>query len=234
MNAEDAKKLLSQGHHQAAKDLLQDLDSAGESTAEIQYLLGTIYHRENNLAEAVEKFKRALQMDSNFTDAAISLSIIYNDTGHYQEGKQIFEQAEKSALNKSGSVNPSIVLSREIASRHVELGDLYRKLQRFDEAANEYLKASRVDPENIDSRILLAKTHGQRGQMKIAQQELEKLCQEHPDHVPARVHLALLYYAVGNVVDAQIELQEAQMKDPNNSQVRMYLDMTRQATESVL
>jgi Flp pilus assembly protein TadD len=91
-----------------------------------------------------------------------------------------------------------------------------------------------VDPENVDSRILLAKTHGQRGQMKLALQELENLVREKPDHVSARVHLALLYYAIGNVVDAQIELQEAQLKDPGNRQVKMYLDMTRQATESTI
>lgn len=232
MNTEYAKKLLAQGHHEAAKDLLLEMDLSAQSTAETQYLLGTILHRENKLAEAVDRFKRALQLDSNFTDAAISLSIIYNDIGHYQEGKKVFEQAEKSAVGKTGSPTPSIVLSREISSRHVELGELYRKLQRFDEAANEYLKASRVDPENIDARILLAKTHGQRGQMKLAKEELQKLVNEHPDHIPARVHLALLYYAIGNTVDAQIELQEAQMKDPTNTQVRMYLDLTRQATES--
>ncbi|RZA00591.1 MAG: tetratricopeptide repeat protein, partial [Proteobacteria bacterium] len=128
----------------------------------------------------------------------------------------------------------SIVLSKEISGKHLELGNLYRSLQRFDEAANEYLKASRVDPENVQARILLAKTHGQRGQMKLAQQELEGLVREKPDHIAARVHLALLYFAIGNVVDAQIELQEAQLKDPGNRQVRMYLDMTRQATESTI
>ncbi len=234
MTLEDAKKLLAQGHTAAAKDLLIDLDHGGQSTAELQYLLGTILHRENKFAEAVDRFKRSLQIDPHFTDAAISLSIIYNDTGHYQEGKQVFEQAEKAAFHKSVSPTPSIVLAREISEKHLELGNLYRKLQRFDEAANEFLKAARVDPDNIEARILLAKTHGQRGHMKQAQLELENLVREHPDHVPARIHLALLYYALGNVVDAQIELHEAQLKEPNNSQVKMYIDMTRSATESTL
>lgn len=234
MTIEDAKKLLAQGHTAAAKDLLMDLDNGGQSTAELQYLLGTIFHRENRFAEAVDRFKRALQIDPHFTDAAISLSIVYNDTGHYQEGKQIFEQAEKAAFHKSPLPTPSIVLAREISQKHLELGNLYRKLQRFDEAANEFLKASRVDPENLDARILLAKTHGQRGQMRQAQTELEKLVREHPDHAPARVHLALLYYALGNVVDAQIELHEAQLKEPSNEQVKMYINMTRQATESTI
>ncbi|MGE3261635.1 MAG: tetratricopeptide repeat protein [Bacteriovoracia bacterium] len=234
MNLDDAKRLLAQGHSEAAKDLLLDIDSAGAATAETQYVLGTIFHRENRLGEAVDRFKRALQLDPHFTDAAISLSVIYNDTGHYQEGAQVFAQAEKSAHRKSGGPTPSIMLGKEISAKHLELGNLYRKLQRFDEAANEFLKAGRVDPENIEARILLAKTHGQRGQMKLAQQELENLVRENPDHVNARVHLALLYHALGNVVDAQIELQEAQMKDPANRQVKMYLDMTRQSTESSL
>ncbi|MGZ3657064.1 MAG: tetratricopeptide repeat protein [Bdellovibrionota bacterium] len=234
MTIEDAKKLLAQGHTAAAKDLLMDLDHGGQSTAELQYLLGTIFHRENKFAEAVDRFKRSLQIDPHFTDAAISLSIIYNDTGHYQEGKQVFEQAEKAAMHKSLVPTPSIVLARETSTKHLELGNLYRRLQRFDEAANEFLKASRVDPENFDARILLAKTHGQRGQMNQARVELEKLVREHPEHVPARIHLALLYYALGNTVDAQIELHEAQLKDPNNEQVRMYIEMTRQATESTI
>jgi tetratricopeptide (TPR) repeat protein len=232
MNLEDAKRLLAQGHWEAAKDLLMDLDNGGLGSAELQYILGTIYHRENRFAEAVDRFKRSLQIDPHFTDAAISLSIIYNDTGHYQEGKMVFEQAEKAAVKKTGAPSPSIVLSKEISAKHMELGNLYRSLQRFDEAANEFLKASRVDSENIDARILLSKTHGQRGQMKLAQQELENLVREKPEHISARIHLALLYYAIGNVVDAQIELHEAQLKDPSNQQVKMYLELTRQATES--
>ena len=224
--------MLALGHSEAAKDILLDLDAAGEATAESQYLLGTILHRENKLAEAVDRFKRALQLDGSFTDAAISLSVIYNDTGHYQEGKAVFEQAEKSAMRKTGRPTPSVVLAKEISQKHLDLGNLYRQLQRFDEAANEFLKAARVDPENVEARILLSKTHAQRGQMRIAQEELEGLVREKPDNVSARVHLALLYYAIGNVVDAQIELQEAQMKDPSNRQVKMYLEMTRGATES--
>ncbi len=232
MNVEDAKKLLARGYLEAAKDLLLDLDDSGQGNAEAQYILGTIFHRENRFSEAVERFQRALQLDPSFTDAAISLSIIYNDTGHYQEGKKVFEQAEQAAHRKVGSPSPSVLVSKEISEKHLELGNLYRSLQRFDEAANEFLKASRIDPQNIEARILLAKTHGQRGQMKLAQQELENLVRENPDHISARVHLALLYYAIGNVVDAQIELHEAQLKDPNNRQVKMYLELTKQATES--
>lgn len=234
MTIEQAKRFLAEGHWQAAKDVLLDLDNSGRGNAEVQYILGTLLHRENRFAEAVDRFKRALQIDPQFTDAAISLSIIYNDTGHYQEGKQVFEQAEKAAHRRPGKPAPSVILQKELSQKHLDLGNLYRSLQKFDEAANEFLKAARVDPENVDARILLSKTHGQRGQMRLAQQELETLVREKPENVSARVHLALLYYAMGNVVDAQIELQEALVKAPNNRQVKMYLEMTRGATESLI
>jgi len=51
MNLDTAKRLLAQGHAEAAKDLLLDMDSGGQTTAEAQYLLGTIFHRENQLAD---------------------------------------------------------------------------------------------------------------------------------------------------------------------------------------
>lgn len=235
MTLDEIKKFLAEHNYNEAKRLLIDFDATGEATAESNYLLGTIFHRDNQLPEAVEAFKRSLLLDPNFTDSAISLSIIYNDIGHYQEGKSVFQQAQKSIEKKAtNTLSPSVILSAEIAKKHLELGNLYRKVQRFDEAANEFLKAKRANPENLDARILLAKVQGQRGQLKLAHQELLELVKEHPSYIPARTHLALLYYAMGNTVDAQMELQQALHYDPNNQQVKTYLSMTEQATESVL
>ncbi len=235
MTLDEIKKILAEHRYDDAKKYLIDFDNTGEATAESQYLLGTIFHRNNQLPEAVEAFKRSLLLDANFTDSAISLSIIYNDIGHYQEGKSVFQQAQKSVEKKSTkNPSPSVILSAEISNKHLELGNLYRKVQRFDEAANEYIKAKRVHPENLEARILLAKVQGQRGQLKLAHQELLELVKEHPQHIPARTHLALLYYAMGNTVDAQMELQQALFHDPENEQVKMYLSLADKATESTL
>lgn len=229
-----AKQLLSKGNNEDALDILLELDSGGLGGVEAQYLIGTIFHRQNKFEAAVERFKRAIQIDPNFTDAAISLSIIYNDTGHYEEGKKIFQQAEVRAKKSANSPSPSILVLKDIASKHLELGNLYRRLQRYDEAANEYLKASRIDPNNVEARILLAKAHGHRKQWKVAENELLALVRAFPNNSSARIHLALVYYATGNTVDAQMELLEAKSKDPSNEQVDMYLRMMDNATESTM
>jgi tetratricopeptide (TPR) repeat protein len=231
---EAVKKMVAEKKFREAIEALVAIESGGEATAESQYLLGTVYHRVNHLAEAVNAFKRSLLLDPQFTDSAISLSVIYNDTGHYKEAQEVFERAEKNLQENQGSASHSVILDRELAERHIELGNLYRKLQRFDAAAHEYMKAVRLDPRNLQSRINLAKTLAQRGQTKLAQRELENLIAEHPRHVAARVHLALLLYSMGNAVDARMELSQALLYDPQNKQVRMYLAMTEKATESTM
>ena len=229
------KALLRKGQHLEAQDALLALDASGEANAETQYLLGTIFHRQNHLSEAVQAFKRSLLINPGFTDSAISLSVIYNDTGHYKEAQVIFERAE-AAVKPGGelSSSPSVVLDREIAEKHRELGNLYRKLQRFDAAANEYLKAIRLDTNNKMARVELSKVLAQRGQTKLAKIELQNLVRDFPDFIVARIQLALLYYSAGNVVDARIELNAALIKEPQNQLVKMYIAMTEQATESVI
>lgn len=213
---------------------LNALDRSGESSAESQYLLGTIYHRLNKLGPAVQSFKRSLLLDPTFTDSAISLSIIYNDTGHYEEARKIFEQAEESVKENQINSSNSVVLDKALARKHVELGDLYRNIQRFDAAAHEYLKATKLDDKNLDARVNLAKTLAQRGQSKLAKRELEKVISENPNFIPARVNLALLLYSMGHVVDARMELQQAQVLSPQNELIKTYIALTESATETRL
>lgn len=233
-NLVEIKELVNEQEFGPAVRALVALEQRGEASAESQYLLGTVYHRLNRLGQAVDAFKKSLLMDPDFTDSAISLSVIYNDTGHYDEARKIFEKAEKTAKANAGHSSNSVVLDRAIAQKHLELGDLYKRIQRFDAAANEYMKAARLDPKNLEARVNLAKTLAQRGQTKLAKIELEKLVQEYPTHTAARVNLALLLYSIGNVIDARIELQTARVHAPDNELIKTYLALTESATESTV
>ena len=54
------------------------------------HLQGTQYYLHGNLSKAIASFKKILADDPKHTDAAISLSIIYNDIGKYDEAKRIY------------------------------------------------------------------------------------------------------------------------------------------------
>lgn len=228
------KRLMSDQRHEEAEEALRTLDSQGEASAESQYLLGTLLHRKNLLVDAVDAFKRAMQMDPAFVDAAISLSIIYNDTGRYEDARELYRQAESAVRGKPHSPAHSVVLDREIAAKHVELGDLYRQILRFGDAALEYKKALLIDPRQLDARIHLAKSLAQQGEAAAALQQMQALVKDYPTNAKARVQLALLYFSLGNVIDSQMELSQALVHNPNDPEVKMYLAMTKAATVSTL
>jgi tetratricopeptide (TPR) repeat protein len=228
------KSMLSRGEYDQAESALQHLDMSGSANAESQYLLGTLQHRKNFLVDAVESFRRALLLDPKFVDAAIGLSIIYNDTGRYAEASELYKQAERMAGARSHSPSHSIVLDKEIAQKHIDLGSLYRQVLRFADAAAEFQKALQLDPENVEAKIHMAKCLAQQGSSKQALELMKNLVKERPAQAKLRIQLALLYFSLGNAIDAQVELQQALVLDPGNEEVKMYLAMTSQASISTV
>ena len=200
-----------------------------ERKTELQ-LLGTCHYLQGQLSNAIECFKKVLLLDLKHTDAAISLSIIYNDIGKYDEAKKIYQIANQSLqLKRAGSDQ---LLDRKFALKHIELGDLYFKYHRYDDALDDYSRAARLDPQEFETRIKLAKVYAKKGYTTRAIQELQQLCREQDGFIPARVHLGLMYFSMGNVIDAQLEWERARERDPSNPEIQTYLEMAQQATET--
>ncbi|NUM88465.1 MAG: class I tRNA ligase family protein, partial [Bdellovibrionales bacterium] len=205
-----ARALIRARQLHEAERLLGELHLSGRGTSESWYVLGSLFYQRNEIKPSVDAFRRALQMDPSFVDAAISLSVVFNDTGNYAEGRRYFEIAERAAKNhKERVAGGSVIKAREISRRHRDLGEEYMRLTRWDEAFQEFQKAVRLDPTHHEARILLSKVHAQKGRFKEASAELRTVVDLDPRHIPARLHLALLYFALGNAADAQIELTEA-------------------------
>lgn len=194
------------------------------------HLLGTSYYLQGQLTKSIDCFKKILDLDPKHTDSAISLSIIYNDIGKYDEAKKIYQVANQSlALKRQGSDS---LLDRKFALKHIELGDLYFKYHRYDDALEDYSRAARLDPQQLEIRIKIAKVYAKKGYTTRAIQELQQLCHEHQDFITARVHLGLMYFSQGNVIDAQLEWERARAQDPSNPEIQTYLEMAKQATET--
>ncbi len=194
------------------------------------HMSGMAFYFQNNLAKSIECFKAALEIDPKFTDAAITLSIIYNDIGRYDDAKKIYSLANQSlSLKRHGD---DAELDRKFALKHIEIGDLYFKYHRYDEALEDYLKALRLDPEEADHRIKIAKVYAKKGFTTRAIQELQRISNDDQKNVSARIHLGLMYYSLGNVIDAEQEWDKALAIDPYNQEIQTYLEMAKQATET--
>lgn len=218
---------LSRREFSAAEKLIRERISTRPDNPDSHYWLGVMYYFQGNVSQTVENLKKALSLDPGHTDAAICLSVLLNDIGKYDDAKKVFEQANQSIVNKRNFGD--VRIDRKFAVKHLELADLYFRYRRYDEAIDEYGKASRLDPTTLEIRIRRAKAYAKKGFLTRSIQELQQLKREAPNYSPARVQLGLLYYSQGNILDAELEWESVLSFDPENREALAYLKMGKRA-----
>lgn len=228
---QQAIALFSKNSLKKSFSLLEEVISIEPNLAEAHFYIGNIFHIQGQLGKAVKAFNKTIELDPTHTDASISLSVILNDIGRYEEAQKVFEKAN-AKVKVEGVQDPHI--NRKFSLKHFEIAEMYFSYNRYDEALFDYNKAAALDNENLEIRIKIAKVYSKKGYISKSFDELRKLKAEHPEYMPARVALGLLHYGKGNTIEAQAEWQNALMKDPRNEEVLMYLNLSSSATETNL
>jgi len=219
--------LLSRRDFAKAQPLIQEKIDKSPQDPEGYYLLGVMYYFQGQVGLTVENLKKALFIDPRHTDAAVCLSVLYNDIGKYDEARKVFEQANQSVAHKR--TGDDLRIDRKFTVKHLELADLYFRYRRYDEAIEEYSKAARLDPTNLDLVIRRAKALSKKGFLTRAMQELQQLKNEHPHFSPARIQLGLLHYSQGNILDAELEWEAVLEMEPHHREAQAYLQMAKKA-----
>jgi len=215
------------GDFNQAETMIRDKLEQEPDSADGFYLLGVLYYFQGKIAQTVENLRKALSLDPKHTDAAICLSVLFNDIGKYDEAKKVFEQANQSVVHKK--VGDDQGIDRKFAVKHLELADLYFRYRRYDEAIEEYGKATLLDPSALEIRIRRAKAFAKKGFITRALQELQQLKHEYPLFSPSRIQLGLLHYSQGNVLDAELEWESILEIEPKNREATAYLKMAKQS-----
>src|SRR5688572_15654106 len=87
------------GEYDQAEPYLSEAAQAQGQFADLHNMLGVIWHAQGRFADAEEAFERALSINPAYTDAALNLSVTYNDRGKYQKAREIYGRAvERSAI----------------------------------------------------------------------------------------------------------------------------------------
>jgi len=229
------RDLFNRGDYKNSEQLLSEVVNVDRKSTEAFFLLGNIYHLKGEIGKAIKAFNKTLELDPAHTDASISLSVLYNDIGKYEEGKKVFEKANERIKGGMGSMGINDQhINKKFSLKHYEIADLYMSYNRFDEALFEFNKAASLDPENLEARIKVSKVYAKKGFVSKAIEELKKLLNEFPNFSDARIALGVIYYGTGKTVEAQTEWERVLGKDPKNPDAGMYLNLSRTATETTL
>jgi tetratricopeptide (TPR) repeat protein len=227
-----AREKFRNGELSVAERLLQQLLLINNRIPEVYQMLGTIYYDQGKFTKAIQTFKRALEIDPTFTDASIGLSIIYNDLGKYDEGKQVFQEAQRVLNIKKSKPDPYI--EERLSAKHLELGDLYFQYQRFDEALEQYYKASSLTQRKPDAHMKIVEVYLKKNAASRAVKELRKIIDSFPGYLPARLKLGVVYYNSNKMVEAIQEWESVVSRDPLNTDAQNYLKLAQEIRVTTL
>ena len=213
-----AKESFVAGQYSRAEPLLNQLLLLDNKNPEVFQMLATMYYDRGQFKKAIKTFRRALEIDPAYTDASVGLSIILNDLGKYDEGKEVFEAAQRELGRQKTLSDPYI--NERLAQKHVELGDMYNQYKRFNEALDQYYKALNLTTRKPEVSLKVADSLHKTGDGKRALRQLRELTAEFPAFLPAQVKLGAVLYQMNRVVEAIEEWEKVLIRDPSNQQAK--------------
>lgn len=229
---ETAREHFREGNYRISEPLLQQLLISDNKNPEVFHMMATIYYDHGKFNKAIKTFRRALEIDPTFTDASVGLSIILNDLGRYEEGKKVFVDAQKALSRKSTEADPYI--QEKLATKHDELGELYFQYKRYDEALEQYQRASQLSTRKVELKMKIVECLIKKEDTAQAMKELKGLVQEYPQFIPARLKLGLMYYNARKIVEAVEQWESVLLRDPEHPVAVKYLQMAQETGSTLL
>lgn len=218
----DAKK------YDEAEPLLENLAKSGGKFADIYYMLGVISHSKGKFEQAVRYLEQSLEINPNYMEAALNLTVILNDLGHYQRAHEVYQNALKTASKAGqGRLDP-LVLSK-LANMHAELGDVYRSLGEYGEAIQEYEKAVRLRPMFVDIQTRLGIALRENGEIARSIEQLKVAQGLNPNYPLATLNLAVSLYAAGEYSESAKAAGLILKQDAAHKEALLYKRMAEEA-----
>jgi tetratricopeptide (TPR) repeat protein len=219
------KECLAQNDYVGAIAALREASEREPGYADVRHLLGLALGLAGQPEAALEEFDKALALNPSYVEAYLNRAITLNDLGRYEEAREAFRLAWDSDHSAGRPFSRSV--SARLANLHMELGDLYADLGSYEEAVEQYRKATSLRPDFLDIRTKLARSLMERGELKLALEELNDVLAENSEYVEARVSLGLVYYRAGEYDAASAEWRTCLQHAPDHPKARAFLNMPR-------
>lgn len=218
----EAKRYFQDGNNKMAEPLLQQLILENYKNPEVYQMLASLLYDQGKFSKAIQTLKKALEIDPQYTDASVGLSIILNDLGRYDEAKQVFHEAQLLLDKKK---NQNEFLDEKLASKYEELGDLLFQFKRYDECVDYLHKARELSHRKEEISLRMAEVFYQKGDAEKAIRELKSLILNYPQSPGPRLKLGIIYFNRNQLAEAKEQWENILVRDPDHPEAKKYIQM---------
>lgn len=211
-----ARKLYTLGRWQEALTELEVVIVDHPTYADLHNMMGVCHHHLNQWQRAQRAFGEALQLNPRYTEAALNLAVLLNDTGKYDEARTIYRQALEVLSHDKSAMDP--LAAGKIANMHATLAEAYRDAHRPEEALAEYQRALALCPHFADIRHALAGLLLEQKDLEGAAAQLQRAINDQPRYVAPRIRLGATLLALGRVNEAQAVYEAALAIEPKHAE----------------
>ena len=233
---EDAQALAAKGRLKQAMIALDQLAAQTPVPAGVERLRGIIFYQRNQLAEAVDAFKKAMDQDANDREAVEMEGVSLFRLGRSPEALPFLERARGEKV-ESANVEPEYVLGLcysdvaryddarhafatqygfggDSAEAYLLAGRLFLRRELRNEAATQAKKALELNPNLPLAHELVGEAALASGDLTGAIQELEAERKINPLNGDLYDRLGDAYLRSGQYADAQTALNRAVLLEP--------------------
>ena len=186
----------AQSHWQAGQPQQADeicgqilrIDFQHSGYADAQFDLGSLYAGQGRLEEAIDCFRRVLQVRSRDASAHYNLGVALGLLERFEEAIVAYRSAIKARPN--------------YPTAHNNLADALQKQEDFEEAIEHYQQAIKLDPQFIDPLYNLTNLYREQEEFDKAIEGYQQVIRISPDHAQA-------YNNLGNTLHLKQEYEEA-------------------------
>lgn len=221
-----ARESYQRQEYSRAEPLLRSIVAQHPMSAEMFNMLGVILHHRGSFSEAQQMLEQALHLNNSYTEAALNLAVVYNDTGRYQDAQAVYGQVLQQARSQPQQLDS--YARGKLANLHAATADAYRELGLLEGAEAEYRKALTLAPQFPDLRCALAATLSEQGNHEGAVGVYQELLNDSPQYVQGFVLLGTELYALGRKAEAREAWTRALQVDPQNKRVAVYLNWVKE------
>ncbi|MCP4540820.1 MAG: tetratricopeptide repeat protein [Chloroflexi bacterium] len=118
-----------------------------------------------------------------------SFRLAYNMALAYERAEDFFSAGEtwRQVLRRRPrrADHPDAINDEQVAQLWKRSAEAYRKAGEYDEAIHVYRQAVKWNPEHAETRMALSEALLANGQMRAAENELDRILERDPDNIPA-------------------------------------------------